>query len=541
MPPKLDPAAPPLAVYPSAAVRGRVGQLVDGRWRIEALVALGGSSAIYAATHRNGLRVAMKVLDGELSDNPTAVSHFLREGVAVNAIQHPGIVNVLDEGTLPDGAPFLVMPLLVGETAQQRLAASPGGLPAAEALAITDAVLDVLAAAHACGIVHRDLKPDNVFIESRGTVRLLDFGIARLASHLDFSRERTQNGTVVGTAGYLPPEQARGRVREAGPRSDLWSVGAMLYTLLTGRTLHEAPSLIASIVRAQSEAVAPARALVPGIGAALARVLDGALAFRAEDRWADAGSMRRAVHAAQHERLEADTRETLPAPAPAVTSPAPTPVPSDAPVAMPAAASRAYRSSAAPVPREPDASRPAPRPARARRPLLGIAAAGLALGIVAASAGVTASRPAAGRLANRGGSVTPETPAAGATSDEGAASPTPLPTGSAPLPAPSSPPALPAPSSPSPLALPAPSSSSPPAPPALPAPSSSSPPAPRFVEAPAAYRAPPASASLPAPSTRPPWSLPSPARAPSSASAAASSASGVAAGPAPEIAHDADF
>jgi serine/threonine-protein kinase len=297
----------PLTSDPQAdAARARVGTLVEGRWRIEALIAVGGSSAIYAATHRNGMRLAMKVLDPELSDNETAVAHFLREGRAVNGIAHPGVVSVLDEGTTADGAPFLLMPLLEGETAQQRLARHPGGLPALQALAIVEAVLDVLSAAHARGIVHRDLKPDNVFLERSGAVRVLDFGIAHVES-TGHDMELTQHGTVVGTAGYLPPEQARGRVREAGPRSDLWSAGAMLYTLLTGRVLHEAPNVIQSILRAQNEAVPPARELVPGVADAVAHVLDGALAFEQSDRWADAVSMRLAVRAAIDElrRIEA--------------------------------------------------------------------------------------------------------------------------------------------------------------------------------------------------------------------------------------------
>lgn len=277
------------------AARARVGTVVDGRWRLDALVAVGGSSAIYAATHRNGLRVAMKVLDSELTQNHTAVTHFLREGRAVNGIPHPGVVPVLDEGTMVDGAPFLLMPLLEGETAQQRLMRHRGGLPAREALGIVEAVLDVLVAAHARGVVHRDLKPDNVFLERGGAVRLLDFGVAHVASN---DLDLTAYGTVVGTAGYLPPEQAQGRTHEVGPRSDVWAVGATLYTLLTGRTLHEGAHLLASIVRAQTEAVPPARVLVPGVSEAVGHVLDGALAFEPDDRWIDATAMRCAVRAA---------------------------------------------------------------------------------------------------------------------------------------------------------------------------------------------------------------------------------------------------
>jgi serine/threonine-protein kinase len=279
------------------AARARLGCRVDGRWRLDALVAVGGCSAIYAATHPNGHRVAMKIFDIELTENPTAVAHFLREGRAANRIGHPGVVAVVDEGTTADGAPFLIMPLLEGETAQHRLARSPDGLPAVEALAIVEAVLDVLVAAHGRGIVHRDLKPDNIFLETAGDVRVLDFGIARVADSLD----ATAYGMVMGTPGFMAPEQARGRTDDVGPRTDVWAAGALLYTLITGRLLHDAPNPIASVIRAQNEAVPPAHELVPGVSDAIAHVLDGALAFEASQRWMDATAMRWAVRAALDE------------------------------------------------------------------------------------------------------------------------------------------------------------------------------------------------------------------------------------------------
>jgi serine/threonine-protein kinase len=311
------------------AARARLGSVVGGRWRLDALVAVGGCSAIYAATHANGHRVAMKVCDLELTENATAVAHFLREGRAANRIGHPGVVEVVDEGVTDDGAPFLIMPLLEGETAQQRLSRSPSGLPAAEALGIVEAVLDVLVAAHRRGIVHRDLKPDNIYLEKGGRVRVLDFGIARVEDALD----ATACGTVMGTPGFMAPEQARGRTADVGPRTDVWATGALLYTLLTGRLLHDAPSPIASVIRAQNEPVAPAEVLIEGVSDAVAHVLDGALAFERADRWVDATAMRWAVRAA----IDAlrGKRETLGSCAGvAVDTLATRALPSDAPVAI---------------------------------------------------------------------------------------------------------------------------------------------------------------------------------------------------------------
>ena len=285
------------------AARARVGTTIDGRWRIDALIAVGGSSAIYSATHRNGHRIAIKILDKELACDPTAVAHFVREGSAANRVGHPGAVAVVDEGVALDGAPFLIMPLLQGETALDRLNRTHAGLPVREALSIVDAVLDVLVAAHARGIVHRDLKPENVFIEHGGGVRVLDFGIARVCDALS---DKTQAGTVFGTPGYMAPEQARGQIDQVGPRSDLWSAGALLYTLLTRQTLHDAPNVLQSIARAQTQPVPPAGQIVPGVSAAVANLLDGALAFDQARRWADAPTMRLALRVAMDEARSAE-------------------------------------------------------------------------------------------------------------------------------------------------------------------------------------------------------------------------------------------
>jgi serine/threonine protein kinase len=141
----------------------------------------------------------------------------------------------------------------------------------------------------------------------------------------------TADGTVMGTPGYMAPEQAQGKTDEVGPRSDLWSVGALLYTLLTGKTLHDAPHVLQSIVRAQTQVIPPASELVPGVPASVASVLDGALAFEASQRWIDAATMRLAVHLALD-----DLRTGTSGSCPGVTVDAllPRGTPSDAPVAL---------------------------------------------------------------------------------------------------------------------------------------------------------------------------------------------------------------
>src|SRR5262249_31230490 len=144
------------------------------------LLGIGGMAAVYAATHRNGSRGAIKMLHTEMSIDAEVKRRFLREGYVANAVDHPGTVKVLDDDTAEDGSVFIVMELLEGETLEARADRQGGRIPPGELLPLIDQLLDVLAAAHARGVVHRDIKPENVFVTTAGAVKLLDFGIARL-------------------------------------------------------------------------------------------------------------------------------------------------------------------------------------------------------------------------------------------------------------------------------------------------------------------------------------------------------------------------
>ena len=198
-------------------------------------------SSVYEAHHRNGARVAVKVLSVALSRSERARRRFLGEGRVANAVDHPGVVRVLDDDEMPDGRPFLVMDLLEGETLRARCAAAGGRLAPADVLRIADRVLDVLAAAHARGIVHRDIKPSNVFLTKDGGVRVLDFGIAAVRDELLAEGHSSQGGGALGTPAFMAPEQARGRHGETDPRSDLWAVGATMYYCLSGGTFTTRP------------------------------------------------------------------------------------------------------------------------------------------------------------------------------------------------------------------------------------------------------------------------------------------------------------
>src|SRR6188768_4434624 len=158
----------------------RVGQTVGGKWRLDRVIGVGGMAAVYEATHRNRLRVALKLLHPILSLDEGTRHRFLREGYVANTIRHEGAVQVLDDDLTEDGIAFLVMELLEGETVEDRMDRKGGVLDIAEALHITEDLLDVLCAAHDQGVIHRDVKPDNLFLTEDGRLKVLDFGIARL-------------------------------------------------------------------------------------------------------------------------------------------------------------------------------------------------------------------------------------------------------------------------------------------------------------------------------------------------------------------------
>jgi serine/threonine-protein kinase len=199
-------------------------------------------------------------------------------------------VRVLDDDEDADGTAFIVMELLEGRTLGAILALGEGG-SYERAAALACDVLDVLDAAHAAGVIHRDIKPDNLFVTRSGETKVLDFGLARL---VDASRG-TRSGERMGSPGFIAPEQAAGRVREVGAVSDVFSVGAVLYAMLTGQPIHGGRSPGERMIHAATRPVRPIREAVPQLPAALAEVVDVALAFDPGRRWPSAATMARAL------------------------------------------------------------------------------------------------------------------------------------------------------------------------------------------------------------------------------------------------------
>jgi serine/threonine-protein kinase len=279
----------------------RVGCVLSGKWRLERVLGAGGMATVYAASHvNNGRAAAIKLLHPELAANADMRKRFAREGYIANKVGHPAAVAVLDDGVDDDdGSVYLVMDLLEGQSLNERARSAPGGvLRESDVLFIADGVLDVLAAAHAEGIIHRDLKPDNVFVTAEGVVRVLDFGIARLVDRPNLE-QATKTGLVIGTPAYMPPEQARGRSKLVDARSDLWSLGAILFTLLTARHVHDGETPSEALLKAMTAHAPPLASVVPDVSPAVAALVDRALAYEPNERWPDARAMQDAVRDAR--------------------------------------------------------------------------------------------------------------------------------------------------------------------------------------------------------------------------------------------------
>jgi serine/threonine protein kinase len=275
------------------AAQARLGSMLNGRWRLEQILAAGGSAWVYVATDASGRNAAAKVLHRPLAEFAEVRKRFVREARIADLIAHDGVVRVLDDGETEDGVPFLVLELLEGETLEARAARKGGRLPLAEVMWAADQLLDVLSAAHKKGIVHRDVKPENLFLTTSHRIKLLDFGIARLLDLLP--SEATKVGTLLGTLDFMAPEQARGEVDKVGVQADLWSVGATMFRLLTGRRVHEEKRIIDQIEATMSKPAPPLRQVAPEVPEPIALMVDFALQFDAPRRWPNARAMKNAL------------------------------------------------------------------------------------------------------------------------------------------------------------------------------------------------------------------------------------------------------
>ncbi|HEV3129379.1 MAG TPA: protein kinase [Solirubrobacteraceae bacterium] len=255
-----------------------LGISLNGRYRLQARIGSGGMSTVYRAQDETLQRVvAVKLMNREVASDSDQLERFRREARAVAQLSHPHIVGVIDAGE-DEGRPYIVFECVAGETLKERIRRA-GRLPVAEAVAYAIEIARALGAAHARHIVHRDVKPQNVLIDEEGSAKVTDFGIARSLNEEGL----TDDGRVLGTTDYVAPEQALGR--PVTGQSDLYSLGVVLYEMLTGEVPFKGDNQVAVAMKHVREQLPDLQSKRPEISAALAAVVDRATAKRPEDRY----------------------------------------------------------------------------------------------------------------------------------------------------------------------------------------------------------------------------------------------------------------
>jgi eukaryotic-like serine/threonine-protein kinase len=260
-----------------------IDTLFDGRYRIQRKLGAGGMADVYLAEDQElGRRVAIKILNGRHANDAQFIERFRREAKNAAALNHPNIVSIYDRGNAEDTY-YIAMEFLDGRTLKE-LIVSRGAAPVNVAIEYARQILSALRFAHRHGIVHRDIKPHNVLVDSEGRVKVTDFGIARAGTS-----QMTETGSIVGTAQYLSPEQARGG--EVDQRSDLYSLGIVLYELLTGKTPFDGDTPVEIAMKHLSNAPKPPSTLRADIPPELDMVVLRALAKNPDDRYQSADEM----------------------------------------------------------------------------------------------------------------------------------------------------------------------------------------------------------------------------------------------------------
>ena len=282
-----------MASSPLSRANEKVGTVLKGKWRLDAVIGVGGMAAVFSATHRNGSHVAIKVLNPEYAAQPEFVARFMREGYVANKINHPSSVLVLDDD-IDEGCVFLVMELLSGYSLERYARRGGKRLRLGQIMHVADRVLDLLQVAHGHGILHRDIKPANIHVTGDGTVKVLDFGIARLAERVA-DGSATQTGAALGTPSYMPPEQARGRWNMVDPRTDLWALGAAMHALILGERPRRAETIQEEMLLAMTTPLRSLRETVPGTPPAVIDFLERATAFEMDARFPNALAMQAAL------------------------------------------------------------------------------------------------------------------------------------------------------------------------------------------------------------------------------------------------------
>src|SRR5947209_3825838 len=256
------------------------GTVIDGRYKVLQRLGSGGMADVFLAEDDQlGRKVALKLLHRRFSEDPGFVVRFRREAQSAAGLQHPNVVSVFDRGAY-DGTYYIAMEYLPGRSLKQ-LIRQEAPLDPVRAIDIALQILKAARFAHRRGVIHRDLKPHNVIVDDSDNAKVTDFGIARAGAS-----DMTETGSIMGTAQYLSPEQAQGHAVSAG--SDLYSIGVVLYEMLTGRVPFDAESAVSIALKHVSEAPPPTTALNPSIPPELEQVVLWSLNKNPSDRPSDA-------------------------------------------------------------------------------------------------------------------------------------------------------------------------------------------------------------------------------------------------------------
>ncbi len=280
-----------------------IGKTVT-HYEIQSQLGAGGMGVVYKAKDlRLDRLVALKFLPPQFASTEALKRRFVNEARAASALDHINICTIHEIDESEDGQLFIVMALYQGESLQERIRRGP--LSPAETLDIGIQVTEGLSAAHERGILHRDIKPGNIFITDRQTVKVLDFGLAKVSG----ATKITRSGTSMGTLSYMPPEQLRGE--DADPRSDLFSLGAVLYEMLVGEPAFGGDNEGAVLNRVLNQEPAPPSSRRPGIAPGFDRLVGRALAKDPDHRYPTAVDLRSDLEALQVEAADSDDQPTL--------------------------------------------------------------------------------------------------------------------------------------------------------------------------------------------------------------------------------------
>jgi len=290
------------------------GDILANRYRITKLISCGGMGQVYEAEHLRlkGLKLAVKILLGKRLTSEEALSRFRREAELTARLKHPHIISIIDWDTMENGTPYFVMEFLQGETLASRMKLVE--IEEGEAIEIIKQVCKALIFAHSKGVIHRDLKPSNIFlVDTGGTesgifVKLFDFGISK-----DIYSEtlKATQSTIIGTPGYMSPEQAKGLNNLIDARSDIFSLGAIAYELLANRPAFQSDTIESILYRIVHEPADPLDEINPHINPTLAKVIHKALSKDPDDRFASVSSFLAALNSAQQSSYSASSSSVL--------------------------------------------------------------------------------------------------------------------------------------------------------------------------------------------------------------------------------------